>query len=47
MASQFVNVVLEKGDKESIRLEYSGVNPEEVNVKVKHKNYASTLTMLS
>lgn len=37
VASQFVNVVLAKGDKESIRLEYSGVNPEEVNVKVKRK----------
>lgn len=37
VASQFVNVVLEKGDKESIRFEYSGVNPEEVNVRVKRK----------
>ncbi len=37
VASPFVNVVLEKGDKESIRLEYAGVNPEEVNVKVKRK----------
>jgi len=37
VASQFVNVVLEKGEKESIRLEYSGVNPDEVNVKIRRK----------
>lgn len=37
VASQFVNVILEKGENESIRLEYAGVNPEEVNVKVKRK----------
>ncbi len=37
VASQFVNVVLEKGEKESIRLEYAGVNPDEVNVKVRRK----------
>lgn len=37
VASQFVNVVLEKGEKESIRLEYFGINPEEVNVKVKRR----------
>lgn len=37
VASQFVNVILEKGETESIRLVYSGVNPGEVNVKVRHK----------
>lgn len=38
VASQYVNVVLEKGDTESIRLTYSGVNPDEVNVVVRrHK----------
>ena len=37
VASQFVNVVLEKGNEESIRLEYSGIDPEVVNVKVKRK----------
>lgn len=37
VASQFVNVVLEKGDKESIRLEYFGIDPEKVNVVVKRK----------
>jgi hypothetical protein len=37
ITSQFVNVVLEKGDKESVRFEYSGVNPDEVNVKVRRK----------
>lgn len=37
VASQYVNVILEKGDSESIRMVYSGVNPEVVNVKVKRK----------
>lgn len=37
VASQFVNVVLEKGDTESIRLVYSGVDPNVVNVTVKRK----------
>jgi len=37
VASQYVQVVLEKGDQESIRLEYDGVSPEVVNVKVKRK----------
>lgn len=37
VASQYVNVILEKGETESIRLEYAGVNPEVVNVSVKRK----------
>lgn len=37
VASQYVSVILEKGEKESIRLVYSGVDPEVVNVKVKRK----------
>jgi len=35
VASPFVNVVLHKGENESIRLEYHGVEPSELNVKVK------------
>lgn len=37
VASQFIHVILEKGDAPSIRLEYHGVDPEQVNVKVKRK----------
>ncbi|MBX2942221.1 MAG: DUF2807 domain-containing protein [Cyclobacteriaceae bacterium] len=37
VASQYVNVFLEKGEKESIRLEYAGVDPDVVNVKVRRK----------
>lgn len=37
VASQFINVVLEKGEAESIRLVYSGVDPDVVNVTVKRK----------
>ncbi|MCB0491060.1 MAG: DUF2807 domain-containing protein [Cyclobacteriaceae bacterium] len=37
VASQYVNVILEKGEKESIRMEYSGIDPEVVNVKVRRK----------
>lgn len=37
VASQFINVVLEKGDNESIRLEYDGIDPNDVNVKVTRK----------
>lgn len=37
VASQFVRVILEQGEQESIRLEYSGVNPEDVNFRVRGK----------
>ncbi|MEP2667611.1 MAG: DUF2807 domain-containing protein [Cyclobacteriaceae bacterium] len=37
VASQYVSVILEKGEKESIRLVYSNVDPEVVNVKVRRK----------
>lgn len=37
VASQYVNVVLEKGEQESIRLEYHGIDPEDINVKVRRK----------
>lgn len=37
VASQYVNVILEKGEKESIRIEYAGVDPEVVNLKVRRK----------
>jgi len=37
VASQYVNVILEKGEKESIKLVYSDVDPEVVNVKVRRK----------
>ena len=44
VASQFVNVVLEKGDQESVRIEYNGIDPEYVNVKVKRKKLQIYLT---
>jgi hypothetical protein len=37
VASPFVNVVLEKGETESVRIEYDGINPEDVMVRVSHK----------
>ncbi len=37
VASQFVNVILERGKSESIRLEYAGIDPEVVNIKVRRK----------
>ncbi len=37
VASPFVNIVLEKGEQESIRLEYAGIDPQDVNVKVKRR----------
>lgn len=37
MASQFVKVVLQKGESESIRFDYYDIDPEMVNVKVRRK----------
>ncbi|MCB0488310.1 MAG: DUF2807 domain-containing protein [Cyclobacteriaceae bacterium] len=37
MASQFVKVVLQQGEAESIRFDYSDIDPAVVNVKVKRK----------
>lgn len=37
IASPHINVVLEKGDTESLRLTCNGVSPEKVNVEVKGK----------
>ncbi len=34
MVSPLVNLVLEEGEKEHIRLEYSGVQPEKINYEV-------------
>lgn len=37
VASPRINVVLKKGDRESIRLVYNNISPEKVNVKVTRK----------
>ncbi len=37
IASPLINVVLLQGDKESIRMEYTGVQPEKINIVSKGK----------
>ena len=37
VVSPRVNLVLEKGDKESVRLVYDRVTPDEINIEVNHK----------
>jgi hypothetical protein len=37
VVSPKINLILEKGDRESIRLTYANVSPDKINIQVRHK----------